>query len=86
VLLPPAKTLDAIWRPTAAGDHAVYDRALYLTSAGAPEGGMLTYLAVTAGGGGASPAGTGSGRGCGLGFELGLLLPVLMGLRRRAKR
>jgi FtsP/CotA-like multicopper oxidase with cupredoxin domain len=46
-LLAPGKTLDAIWRPTTAGNHPVYDRALYLTSAGAPDGGMLAYLAVT---------------------------------------
>jgi FtsP/CotA-like multicopper oxidase with cupredoxin domain len=82
VLLPPAKTIDAIWRPTVAGDHAVYDRALYLTSGGAPGGGMLAYLDV------APPAGGGGGGfgGCGIGFELGVLLPVLMRLRRRARR
>ena len=87
VLLPPGKTLDAIWRPTTPGDHAVYDRALYLTSAGAPEGGMLTYLAVAAPAAAAATSGAPlTAPYCGLGFELGLLLPVLMRLRRRGER
>jgi len=47
VFLPASKTVDAIMEPTgAAASYPVYDRRLHLTNGAAPDGGMLTYLAV----------------------------------------
>ena len=48
VLLAAGKTLDALWSPTVAGRHAVYDRSMSLTSGDAVGGGMLVYLDVGA--------------------------------------
>jgi hypothetical protein len=42
---------------------------------------MLAYLAVAP----PAPGGGAEGGGCGIGYELGVLLPVLMRLRRRAR-
>lgn len=63
VLLPAAKTVDAILTPTlAAGTgptrYAIYDRRLNLTSGAAQDGGMLAMLEVS--GNGTSPAITSS--------------------------
>ncbi len=46
--LPAGKTVDAIFTPTAAGTFPVFDRALNLTNAAMPAGGMLAYLTVAA--------------------------------------
>jgi FtsP/CotA-like multicopper oxidase with cupredoxin domain len=44
VLLPPAKTIDAVLNVGGEGRFALYDRSLGLTNAGATGGGMLTYI------------------------------------------
>ena len=44
VLLAPGKTIDAAITSGADGTFALYDRALALNNAGAPGGGMLTYI------------------------------------------
>lgn len=46
VLLPAGKTVDALWVPATDGTYPVYDARHYLTSGGAPEGGMLVKLEV----------------------------------------
>ena len=46
VSLPAGKTVDALWVPATDGTYPVYDARHYLTSAGAPEGGMLVKLEV----------------------------------------
>jgi VCBS repeat-containing protein len=46
VSLPAGKTIDALWVPATDGTYPVYDARHYLTSAGAPEGGMLVKLEV----------------------------------------
>ncbi len=51
VLLPAGKTTDAVFTPQEAKRYPLFDRALCLTSGGAPNGGMLAYLDVTAGAG-----------------------------------
>ncbi|HCI12458.1 MAG TPA: hypothetical protein DFK12_00465 [Gallionellaceae bacterium] len=65
VLLPAAKTVDAILTPqlaagTAPNRYAVYDRRLNLTSGAAQDGGMLAMLEVSGGGTGSPPAITSS--------------------------
>lgn len=51
VNLPPLKTVDAVWTPTANGQYPLFDRALGLTTNGSLGGGMLAYLDV----GGSTP-------------------------------
>jgi hypothetical protein len=46
--LPPAKSIDAILQPAAAGKIPIYDARLNLTNAGTAPGGMLAYLDVSA--------------------------------------
>ena len=46
VLLPAGKTMDALWDPAAAGIYPVYDSRHYMTTGGAPYGGMLAKLQV----------------------------------------
>ena len=46
VFLPPGKTADVLWTPTAEGTYAIYDRSLHLTSAGVTDGGMYAELLV----------------------------------------
>lgn len=46
-LLAAGKTLDAVVTPGLPGAYPLYDRRLFLTTAGASPGGMLTYLEVT---------------------------------------
>jgi len=46
IMLPAGKTMDVIVTPSAVGTYALYDRSLSLTNGPAPNGGMLTYLAV----------------------------------------
>jgi FtsP/CotA-like multicopper oxidase with cupredoxin domain len=65
VLLPAAKTVDAILTPqlatgTAPNRYAVYDRRLNLTSGAAQDGGMLAMLEVSGSGAGSPPAITSS--------------------------
>jgi FtsP/CotA-like multicopper oxidase with cupredoxin domain len=48
ILLPAGKTMDVIATPQAAGNYAVYDRRLKLTSGQDSLGGMLTFLNVGA--------------------------------------
>ncbi len=54
VMLPAAKTIDAILVPLAAGGgasrYAIYDRRMGLSNNGAADGGMLAFLDVGAGG------------------------------------
>lgn len=50
-LLPAGKTIDAIFTPGLVGTYPLFDRALDLTNAGAPGGGLLTYLVVGSGAG-----------------------------------
>jgi FtsP/CotA-like multicopper oxidase with cupredoxin domain len=54
--LPAGKTVDALLTPTVPGNFPLYDRELDLTNAGLPRGGLLTYVDVVAGGGGAPVA------------------------------
>ena len=53
VLLPAAKTIDGLITPSNAGpgnlNLAILDRRLDVTNAGVPDGGMIAFLAVTAG-------------------------------------
>jgi len=61
VLLPAAKTVDAILTPQLAPGLAltrypIYDRRLNLNNAAAQDGGMLAMLQVSGGGGGSTPA------------------------------
>lgn len=55
VLLPPAKTVDAVITP-AAGSYPLYDRRLNLVNAASQIGGMLAILEVTGGGTNTAPA------------------------------
>lgn len=57
VLLPAAKTIDAIIVPQVATDtrYPIYDRMMGLSNGGMPDGGMLAFLNVS-GGGGVAPA------------------------------
>jgi len=48
LLLPAGKTMDATIAPTATGNLALFDRSLNLTNSNLTNGGMLTYLNVTA--------------------------------------
>lgn len=51
VLLAAGKTFDALFVPGAASKYAVFDRALDVTNAGAPDGGLVSYLEVSGAGG-----------------------------------
>ncbi len=52
VYLPAAKTMDAIFQPTAVGSFPLYDRSLGLTNGTTSPGGMLTYLQIAPSSGG----------------------------------
>jgi hypothetical protein len=54
VLLPPGKTIDALWTPSAGGVFTILDRTHHLTNDGAFGGGMLSRLAVGGSGGGSN--------------------------------
>lgn len=45
--LPPGKTMDVLWRPTATGTYTMFDRRHSLTTAGASEGGMFSQISVS---------------------------------------
>jgi len=47
VALPPGKTMDVLWHPTATGTYSLLDRRHSLTTAGSSDGGMFAQISVS---------------------------------------